>query len=173
MSESFNFGDIGLKPVTDDWGMSRGRAVDRYYIERFLERNSKDIKGHVVEVGDARYTNRFGGANVTKSDVWDINTNNRQATILADLSNAPQVPSESFDCFILTQVLVLIRDVPSALSELYRVLRPGGVALISVPGISQIATKPAVAEFTPGPSVPCSWIPSLRINLFALKDGET
>ena len=144
--DRFKFGSIGLEPVTNDWGSSRGRPVDRYYIEKFLEQNAMEIKGHVVEVGDAGYTKRFGGAKVTKSDVWDVNSDNSAATIVADLSEAPQVPSNSFDCFVLTQVLVLIRDVRAALSELYRVLRPGGVALISVPGISQTATKPAVAD---------------------------
>jgi len=138
----FDFGDLGLHPVTNDWGFSRGHPVDRYYIESFLQRHAQAIAGQVVEVGDKGYTLRFGGERVTKSDVWDVNSANRAATIIADLSSAPQVPSNSFDCFILTQVLVLIQNVQDAIQELYRVLKPGGVALITVPGISQISSIP-------------------------------
>lgn len=138
----FDFGDLGLRPVTNDWGFSRGYPVDRYYIETFLQRHAQDIAGHVVEVGDKGYTLRLGGNRVTKSDVWDVNAANRAATIVADLSDAPQVPSGSFDCFILTQVLVLIQNVQEAFRELHRVLKPGGVALITVPGISQISSIP-------------------------------
>lgn len=136
----FDFGDIGLSPVTNDWGFSRGRPVDRYYIESFLQRYSEHIKGHVVEVGDRGYTHRFGNGRVNTTDVWDVNSENNMATIVADLSCASHVPSNTFDCFILTQVLVLIQNVEEAVRELYRVIKPGGVALITVPGISQISS---------------------------------
>jgi SAM-dependent methyltransferase len=136
----FDFGDLGLYPVTDDWGFSRGRPVDRHYIESFLERCSEDIRGHVVEVGGRGYTTLFGGARVARSDVWDVDPENCGATILADLCDAPHVPDDTFDCFILPQVLELIQKTPEALRELHRVLKPGGVALITVPGISQISS---------------------------------
>jgi SAM-dependent methyltransferase len=48
------------------------------------------------------------------------------------------VPSNSFDCIVLTQVLPFIFDVQAAVRTLYRILRPGGVVLATVPGISQI-----------------------------------
>jgi ubiquinone/menaquinone biosynthesis C-methylase UbiE len=39
---------------------------------------------------------------------------------------------------VLTQTLQLIYDVPRALATVHRVLRPGGVLLATVPGISNI-----------------------------------
>src|SRR5258708_20578860 len=50
------------------------------------------------------------------------------------------MPDGAFDCVILTQVLELIFDVEAALRTVSRILKPGGVALITVPGISQIGT---------------------------------
>jgi SAM-dependent methyltransferase len=146
VSRPFDFGDLGIFPVTNDWGFSRGRPIDRHYIESFLTCHGADIKGHVVEVGGRDYTTQLGGSRVAMSEVWDVNAANPNATIVADLSEAPDVPSDTFDCVILTQVLELIQRAPEAIAEVHRLLKPGGVALITVPGISQISGSPAAAE---------------------------
>jgi SAM-dependent methyltransferase len=145
MPQPFDFGDLGLEPVTSDWGLSRGRPVDRPYIEQFLERHRDDIAGHVVEVGGRGYTLQFGDTRVQRSDVWDVDPANAEATIVADLSDARSVPSHTFDCFVLPQVLELILKAPEAVAEIHRVLKPGGVALITVPGISHISSFPVEA----------------------------
>jgi SAM-dependent methyltransferase len=144
-STPFDFGDIGLQPVTSDWGFSRGLPVDRPYIENFLERHATDIHGRVLEVGDNSYTLRFGGARVTKSDVLDNRPRNKAATFVDDITHAKSVPSDAFDCFVCTQVLVLIRHTPDAIREMCRFLKPGGVALITVPGISNVSPLPGEA----------------------------
>jgi SAM-dependent methyltransferase len=144
-SASFDFGDLGgLQPLTRDWGYSRGQPVDRLYIEQFLSRHRHCIRGDVVEIGDDIYTRQFGGARVSKSSILD-RPGNAKATIVADLRDAPEIPDGSFDCVILTQVLVLIRDFEAALRTVSRILKPGAVALITVPGISQISTDAAEA----------------------------
>lgn len=48
------------------------------------------------------------------------------------------IPSDTYDCAILAFTLQFIFDVPAALA-IARILRPGGVLLVIVPGISQIA----------------------------------
>jgi SAM-dependent methyltransferase len=55
------------------------------------------------------------------------------------LTSADHIPSDTFDCVILTQTLQVIYDVPAALRTLYRILKPGGVALVTVAGISKIS----------------------------------
>ncbi|HET9464101.1 MAG TPA: glycosyltransferase, partial [Gemmatimonadales bacterium] len=128
-----------LTPVSRRFGWDRGGLpIDRYYIERFLERHESDIAGHVLEVRDDAYTRRFGGARVTRVDVLHPTTDNEKATIVADLSSAEHVPGNTFDCIILTQVLPFIPDVQAAVHTLQRILRPGGVVLATMPGISQI-----------------------------------
>jgi ubiquinone/menaquinone biosynthesis C-methylase UbiE len=44
-----------------------------------------------------------------------------------------------YDCAILTFTLQCVYDVKSVLKTIHRILKPGGVILITVPGISQIA----------------------------------
>jgi glycosyltransferase involved in cell wall biosynthesis len=128
-----------ITPVSRRFGWDRGGLpVDRYYIERFLQQHARDIAGHLLEVRDDAYTRRFGGTNVTRSDVLHPTADNEKATIVADLTSADHIPSNTFDCILLTQVLPFILDVPAAVRTLHRILRPGGVVLASVPGISHI-----------------------------------
>jgi peptidoglycan/xylan/chitin deacetylase (PgdA/CDA1 family)/SAM-dependent methyltransferase len=142
-----SFGDLSVPlPLSDDWGFSRGSPIDRFFIERFLARHQGDIGGHVLEVGDNTYTKRFGANRVSVSDVVDVRADNPRASIIADLRAAPNIPSDKFDCIILTQVLDEIEDVEAALATVSRILKPGGVALITVPGISQISSNPEEAS---------------------------
>jgi SAM-dependent methyltransferase len=127
-------------PLSDHFGFDRGTPVDRYYIERFLEEHRQDIHGHVLEVKDSGYTDRYGAA-VERRDVLDIDPANPKATIAADLAAAHSIPSNTFDCFILTQTLLLIYDVRSAISHAHRILRPGGVLLVTVPAVSRICVS--------------------------------
>jgi SAM-dependent methyltransferase len=135
-----NFGNLRrLNPISREFGYDRGLPIDRYYIENFLDSQSLDVHGRVLEIGDATYTRRFGGDRVTKSDVLHVIEGNSAATIVGDLTNSDLIPSASFDCLILTQTLQLIYNLQDAVTTIDRILKPGGVALITVPGISQIA----------------------------------
>jgi SAM-dependent methyltransferase len=67
-----------------------------------------------------------------------VDESNKQATFIGDLSNAPQLPDNSFDCIVLTQTLHLIYNYKDALQTCYRILKPGGALLLTVPGISHI-----------------------------------
>jgi SAM-dependent methyltransferase len=118
--------------------MDRGKPIDRYYIEQFLAANSQSIRGRVLEIGDATYTRQFG-SDVRQSDVLHAVAGNRQATIVGNLETGEGIPSNAFDCIILTQTLPFIFDVRSAISNCHRALRPGGTVLATVPGISQIS----------------------------------
>ncbi len=100
--------------------------------------NSSAIKGRVLEIGDNDYTIRFGKSAVTKSDILHIDPSNSKATIIGDLADAPQIADNTYDCIILTQTLHLIYNYRAALQTCYRVLKPGGVLLMTVPGITHI-----------------------------------
>jgi SAM-dependent methyltransferase len=135
----FDFGGFRRRtPVSREWGFDRGLPLDRYYIEKFLAKHSSDIAGHVLEVKDREYTERFGKTRVTGSDVVDICPTNPHATVVSDLVTGHGIPSNEFDCVILTQTLQFIFDTRSALTTLERILKPGGVLLATFPGISHL-----------------------------------
>ena len=133
------FGDLRrTRPLSSHFGWERGQPVDRYYIERFLEARASDIAGRVLEVGDSSYTDCFGRDRVTRRDVLHLHEGSPGATVVADLSDAGHVPSEQYNCIVLTQTLHLIFDVAAAVGTLHRLLVPGGVLLLTVPGISPV-----------------------------------
>ena len=138
-------------PISANWGFNRGLPIDRYYIEDFLSRHAGSpgysqglIRGRVLEVGEDTYARRFGtfegdeAVRVTHIDVLHADSSNPQATIIADLTEGDAIPSDTFDCVICTQTLLLIYDVRAAIRTLHRILRPDGVLLATVPGISRI-----------------------------------
>ena len=55
-----------LSPISSVWGLDRGRPLDRYYIENFLESHRTDVRGRVLEAGNNAYTVRFGDDRVVR-----------------------------------------------------------------------------------------------------------
>ncbi len=134
-----NAGDFNsLVPFSTQFGYDRGGPVDRYYIENFLKKEAEQIKGRCLEIGDNEYSLLFGGSKLTQSDILHIDETNTKATFIGDLSNAPQLPDNAFDCIVLTQTLHLIYDFKAALATCYRILKPGGALLLTSPGITPI-----------------------------------
>jgi glycosyltransferase involved in cell wall biosynthesis len=132
-------GDLDrLEPIDGDFGFGRGTPIDRYYIESFLARNAADIFGRVLEIGDNAYTLRFGGTRVTRSDVLHVRDDVPGVTIVGNLAVATSLPPDTFDCLVITQTLHLIYDMRAAVRAMHRALKPGGAALVTVPGISPI-----------------------------------
>jgi SAM-dependent methyltransferase len=134
------FGDLRrLDPISRDWGDDRGGPVDRYYIESFLAANRSAIRGRTLEIAEDVYTRWFGGSQVSQVDILEYRKGEHpRATFVGDLTSAESVPSDTFDCVIVTQTLQLIYDVGAAVSTIHRILQPGGVALVTLPGITQI-----------------------------------
>jgi SAM-dependent methyltransferase len=137
---SVRFGDLRrLRPVSRTFGFDRGTPVDRWYIERFLDRHRLAIRGRVLEIGDDRYTREFGGDRVERSDVLHVDAGQQGANLVADLAAADHLPADTWDAIVCTQTLHLVYDVQAALATLHRILKPGGTLLVSVPGISPIS----------------------------------
>jgi SAM-dependent methyltransferase len=136
----FFVGLRGLNPLSRKFGYDRGpQSVGRYYIDNFLDEKRSDVKGRVLEIGEPRYTRRLGSDRVTHSDVLHARPGNPLATIVADLTQADEIPSSTYDCIICTQTLQCIFNVQDAVRHLERILMPGGVLLTTLSGISQIS----------------------------------
>ena len=139
---SINFGDLyRTSPVSPIFGIDRGFPIERYYIERFLDRYRGDVRGRCLEMGDPFYINKFGDGQVTQPDVMHYVEGNPEATIIGDLTNADHIPSDAFDCIIFPQARQMIYDMPAALRTLHRILKPGGVLLLTSHGISKIGRR--------------------------------
>jgi len=130
---------LPARPASRRFAFDRGTPIDRFLIERFLEAHAADIHGRVLEVAERGYTTRYGGNRVTQSDVLHAVAGNPEATIVGDLSTGKGLRWGVYDCLLLTQTLHVIYEIHSVVKNLHRMLKPGGAALLTIPGISQIS----------------------------------
>ncbi len=137
-----DWGDLRrTTPLSSDWGYDRGLPIDRRYIEDFLSSHADDIHGSILEVQEADYSRRFGAEGVKSSDVVDLSPDNPRAHVVADLRQAANISANRYDCVILTQTAHVIDDMASVVSECYRILKPGGTLLLTVPCVSRVCLE--------------------------------
>jgi hypothetical protein len=121
-------------PFSATYGFERGTPVDRHYLHAFLSCHRDLIRGDVLEVQTNGYTRRFGRG-VSRSDTFDI-VAPFNPTYLCDLSHCGDViPSRSYDCLLLPNMLPHVRELDLALAHLRRIVRPGGAILASAAGL--------------------------------------
>lgn len=133
-----DLGDLRRTTPFTTWGSSRGGPIDRFYIDRFVEQHAADIRGRALEIAGDEYISRFG-TEVRQTDILDVLEDNPRATIVGDLADGGAIPDGTFDCLVVTQVLLLVPDLAAALRTCHRILAPGGVLLATTPGITRIA----------------------------------
>lgn len=124
------------EPISRAYGSERGKPIDRYYIEKFLEEEATFFQyaKKIIEVGDDRYSKRYF-PNAAKYDILDYRKG-------MDLTKHESLPKELYDVFICTQTLNVIYDVKEAIKGAYYMLKPGGVMLATVMGpISQVSSN--------------------------------
>jgi SAM-dependent methyltransferase len=123
-----------IQPLPSRAGAYRGIQIPRYFFDHWISSQADSVRGHVAEIGDAGYVTRLGGSRVAKIDIVDIDPQNPQATIVADLSQADLIPDNSFDCLVVPFTFHIIYDFKSALRHSIRILKPGGVLLANFAG---------------------------------------
>jgi SAM-dependent methyltransferase len=126
----------GIEPLSYVWGGDRGDAIFITYLCSFLQEFASDIRGDCLEFYEDSYTTAYGKGAVAKVDILHIDHGNPRATLVADLTKPNDLPSERFDCIICTHTLHLVFDVRTFVSELHRLLKPGGVLLVAAPLVS-------------------------------------
>lgn len=130
--------ELPVEPISRVFGLDRGKAIDRVYIERFLEVNKNYIGGNVLEIAEDTYTFQYGGDRVQESYILHVNGTGKNA-IKGNLETGEGMEENSFDTMIITQTLMFMLDINSAVANIYRMLKHGGTALLTVAGISQVS----------------------------------
>jgi peptidoglycan/xylan/chitin deacetylase (PgdA/CDA1 family)/SAM-dependent methyltransferase len=125
-------------PVNRLWGFGQGVPLDRPFIRRFIETHRGDVRGRILEIKESEYSREYARPE-SRTDILDIDPENPRADIIDDLQTGATIPDETYDCVVLTQVLQLIPDPAKAIATVSRILRPGGVLLLTAPGITQTA----------------------------------
>ncbi len=127
-----------LTPISDIFGFDRGTPVDRIYQEDFINKHKASIQGVVCEVAENTYTKKFG-TNISQSHILHYTSDNKNATIVGDLSKLETLPKDMFDCFICTVTLNFIYDFKAAIAGIHSMLKENGVAIVTVASLVQIS----------------------------------
>lgn len=111
----------------------RGRAntAGRLYLDQFLSEHAGECAGSFLEFGDPRYRHLFPPARVRRYDILDV-APGPEVTIVGDIQRTA-IPDNTYDVIICTQVLEHVANPFLAAAELYRILKPGGRLLLTVP----------------------------------------
>lgn len=139
----FFFGFKGLffysvKPFSSDFGIRFGKPIDRIYIENFLEKSKDSIKGDVLEIAENTYSKKFA-VSAINSFILHVEERDSPNVITGNLETGDNIPEGKFDCLLITQTLPFVYKPQEFLINCYKALKPGGVLLMTVGGLSQIS----------------------------------
>ena len=100
------------------------------------------LQGDVIDLGGSRksaYTNDFKGS-------FNLTVANFEATeagdIALDLEKVFPLSNQSYDFALCINVLEHIFNYQNVISETYRILKPGGQAIVAVPFLIQVHPSP-------------------------------
>lgn len=113
------------KPISQVFGFDRGTPIDRIYTNDFLSANAHFIQGRVCEIAENTYTKAFG-SNITQSEILHYTKDNKNATIIGDLTEHSTLPQGILDCFVCTVTLNFIYDYKAAIKGIYLMLKSNG-----------------------------------------------
>lgn len=114
--------------------------IDRYLLRLQLQRASWYIRGNVLDVGSGdflRYRDLF---DCEAYDTLEPDAA-KHPTIVGSAEKIP-VPDVSYDTIISTQVLEHLPHPVQAAGEMFRVLKPGGFAVVTVPQWNELHEEP-------------------------------
>ncbi len=113
---------------------------DRILLKEQIKKYARHIHGRVLDVGAggfSRYQNFFDYSQYVKMDVFE----DKNIDVVGSADDIPFV-DESFDSIISTQVLEDVKDIFKSAREFYRVLKPGGTALITTTFLVSVCDEP-------------------------------
>lgn len=128
-----------LQPLSQNFGYERGTPIDRFYIEKAIQKYSQYIQGMVLEVGGDAYTREFSDTKPEDSFILNYTELAGTNVIVGDLSDYTSLPDVKFDAFICTQTLNFIYDFKSAINSSYELLNKNGYFIGTVASVCNIS----------------------------------
>lgn len=131
-----------MKPSEND---PLNKLINTIFEKKFEELISKYIKGRLIDIGcgEKPYKDMLS-PHVQEHvgvDLVDTSNNNSNIEFIGTAYDIP-VADETFDSAVCTAVLEHLEEPALAIKECYRILKPGAVALYSMPFIWHLHAEP-------------------------------
>jgi SAM-dependent methyltransferase len=132
-----------LEQLLEDRGLLHTVSAARFQLNKAIENAIESYAtGAVLEAGAGRSPNATTLAERASSvTTLDIDSS-RGVDVVGDVQRMTEVPDESFDAILSTQVLEHVARPQDAFREFARVLRPGGTLILSAPHLSMVHEAP-------------------------------
>lgn len=107
------------------------KTYHRILLEHLIAKHAHHISGSLLDVGalNPRYNHLF---NATVTSV-DLLVNEKLGVQYGDIERGLDFPDGAFDSVICIEVFEYLNHYELAINEIYRLLKPGGTAIVSVP----------------------------------------
>lgn len=125
------------EPISRVFGVDRGKSIDRHWIEGYLRKHAIESSGRGLEVGGTEYLRRFFP--LMSPHHLEMEDDGSRDCVACNLEIGNADVAASFDVLVATQVFNFVYETRAALRNAAALLKPGGVMLGSVGGISQIS----------------------------------
>jgi len=102
----------------------------RNYLEIFLKKQLPKLQGSILDIGSAN--RRYDWLLSQKPTAVDVVENKPKEVLLGDVNNL-QFKDSSFDNIICLEVFEYLTTPQKAIEQIYRVLKGGGVLVLSCP----------------------------------------
>ena len=128
---------VPFEPMSNVFGVDRGSPIDRLYMTDFLHKHQEYITGNCAEFGWPNFALNFE-KNI--NEIHSFNCKDYHKNFELDLMDSTGLPNINFyDIIICTNVLNFIPELELAVENMMRMLKPNGVALITVAGPSMVS----------------------------------
>lgn len=114
---------------------------DRILIQRQMARFAPLLRGDLLDVGSGR-SRRYAAVctNVTSYKTMDVSDAGKPDIVGS--AEAIPLPDNSFESVLCTQVLEHVAHPVKVIEEIYRVLKPGGLCLLTAPQWNELHEIP-------------------------------
>lgn len=133
---------MGLKYTLYRPIFNLSNAMSQKSMYAFLDGALEQMDQSVVHVGSGGpLTKHIKDKQNIRLTTLDIDAS-KKPDIVCDLTDMKPFDNDSVDCFLVMEVLEHVRDPQKALSEIFRVLKPGGTLIFSTPFLFHLHDEP-------------------------------
>ena len=120
-------------------------TIRRDLLDQILvEAEENFLTGQVLDIGGKK-TNKRGAwrPSQTSGIVWRyLNLDAETSPDFLRPAEATELADSSIDCFVMCELLEHVKNPEAVITEAHRILRPGGVGLITMPFLNQVHADP-------------------------------